>query len=286
MAAKAEPKTDEPKTLGDVLDAMPVNPPVALGVYRSISMIIDELGKVGIAKEKEATQGQKYKFRGIDQVYEALNGLLVKHNLIIVPRYTDRVVEERKTSGGNAIFNVTVKGNFDFICTLDGSKLTVTTYGEAFDVADKATSKAQSVSYKYAAFQTFCIPVEGENTDDIEQQHHEIAGRGDKGRDRQDAPHEPTKSREEIEKAARAEYERSKALLEACATEAELAAAWDRQIGWDAIPKGWHPHLVKVRQDHSKAISRPRDDERVEEPRRVAGKAPNFDNLDDTDIPF
>ncbi len=42
----------------------------------------------------------------------------------------------------------------------DGSIHTVTTYGEAMDSGDKATNKAMSIAFKYAAFQAFCIPTE------------------------------------------------------------------------------------------------------------------------------
>lgn len=46
-----------------------------------------------------------------------------------------------------------VKAEFDFVATEDGSKHTVVTYGEAMDSGDKATNKAMSIAYKYAAFQ-------------------------------------------------------------------------------------------------------------------------------------
>src|SRR5690606_19364534 len=45
--------------------------------------------------------------------------------------------------------------------------------GEAMDSADKATNKAMSAAYKYAAFQTFCIPTEGDN--DADATTHEVA---------------------------------------------------------------------------------------------------------------
>jgi hypothetical protein len=49
---------------------------------------------------------------------------------------------------------------------------TVKTYGEAMDSGDKSTNKAMSAAYKYAAFQSFCIPTEGDN--DSENQTHEV----------------------------------------------------------------------------------------------------------------
>ena len=68
----------------------------------------------------------------------------------------------------------TVEAEFDFVSACDGSKHTVKTYGEAMDSGDKATNKAMSAAYKYAAFQTFCIPTEGDN--DADAQTHEPKG--------------------------------------------------------------------------------------------------------------
>jgi hypothetical protein len=38
--------------------------------------------------------------------------------------------------------------------------------GEAMDSGDKSSNKAMSAAYKYAAFQAFCIPTEGDNDAD------------------------------------------------------------------------------------------------------------------------
>jgi hypothetical protein len=73
---------------------------------------------------------------------------------------------ERQTAKGSPLFYVTVEVEFDFVSAEDGSKHTVKTYGEAMDSADKATNKAMSAAYKYAAMQAFCIPTEGDNDAD------------------------------------------------------------------------------------------------------------------------
>ena len=52
---------------------------------------------------------------------------------------------------------------------------TIRTYGEAMDSADKATNKAMSAAYKYAAIQAFCIPTEGDN--DADATTHDVAPR-------------------------------------------------------------------------------------------------------------
>ena len=136
-------------------------------VYARIAIVQGRLAKVGIEKDRQA---QGYKFRGIDDVYNALAPLLAECGLCILPRILSREVTERKTNKGAALFVVTVEAEFDFVSTADGSVHTVRTIGEAMDMSDKATNKAMSAAYKYAAFMTFAIPTEGDS--DSEGAHH------------------------------------------------------------------------------------------------------------------
>jgi hypothetical protein len=145
--------------------------PVVPGVYQCIVQVSGELAKDGISKTRINDQ-QGYKFRGIDDVHNALAPVLAKHGLVILPRCLSRNVVERQTQKGGTLFYVTVEAEFDFVCAADGSTHTVRMYGEAMDSADKATNKAMSAAYKYAAFLTFCIPTEGEDAD---AETHEVA---------------------------------------------------------------------------------------------------------------
>jgi hypothetical protein len=140
-------------------------------VYQAINAVQAELAKSGISKDSTNTF-DNYKFRGIDAVYNALSPLLAKHGLCILPRILTRASVERETAKGGAIFYVTVEAEFDFVSAEDGSKHTVRTFGEAMDRGDKATNKAMSAAYKYAAFQAFAIPTEGDN--DADAQTHEV----------------------------------------------------------------------------------------------------------------
>ena len=136
-----------------------------LGVYAAINAVQNDLNKVGITKNRKNTQ-QNYNFRGIDDVYNALSPLLAQHGLCILPRILTRTCEERQTKSGGSMSYVTVEAEFDFVCAKDGSRHVVRTFGEAMDSADKATNKAMSAAYKYAAFQAFAIPTEGDNDAD------------------------------------------------------------------------------------------------------------------------
>lgn len=139
-------------------------------VYQAINNVSNELLS-GIGKDSK-NQHQGFMFRGIDSVYNALAPALVRHKLVIAPRIIKRDVVERQTSRGGALFYVVVEAQFDFISSEDGSVHTVTNFGEAMDSGDKATNKAMSIAYKYAAFQTFCIPTEDTSIDPDNDVHN------------------------------------------------------------------------------------------------------------------
>lgn len=141
-------------------------------VYKAINAVQTELAKVGISKDRRNTQGAGYNFRGIDDVYNAVSPLLAQHGLCILPRMLSRSCEERQSKSGGALFYVTVEAEFDLVSSADGSKHTIKTFGEAMDSGDKATNKAMSAAYKYAAFQAFAIPTEADN--DADAHTHQV----------------------------------------------------------------------------------------------------------------
>jgi hypothetical protein len=145
-----------------------------MDVYKKIAAVSAAMAKEGISKARNNHQ-QGYKFRGIDDVYNALAPVLAEHQLVILPRVLSRDVTERTTSKGGVLFCVTVEAEFDIVAATDGSKHTIKTYGEAMDSADKATNKAMSAAYKYAAMQAFCIPTEGDN--DADAHSHDVVPR-------------------------------------------------------------------------------------------------------------
>jgi hypothetical protein len=164
-------------------------------VYGLIAAVSAEIAQKGIAKDSKNAQ-QGYAFRGIDAVYNALAPVLAKHKLVIVPRFISRECVERPSKSGGVLFNVTVEGEFDFVSALDGSKHTARTFGEAMDSADKATNKAMSAAYKYAAFQAFCIPTEGDN--DADAVTHDVAAILAEDRGDVEHPAEPPDSRDGV----------------------------------------------------------------------------------------
>jgi hypothetical protein len=144
-------------------------------VYQAIAAVQAQMSREGISKDRK-NQQQGYQFRGIDDLYNALAPALSSNGLVILPRMVKRESVERQSAKGGALFYVTVEAEFDFVAAEDGSKHTVRTFGEAMDSADKATNKAMSAAYKYAAMQAFCIPTEGDN--DADSTTHEVIPKG------------------------------------------------------------------------------------------------------------
>lgn len=203
-------------------------------VYTAICAVMADIGTTGISKARK-NQQQGYSFRGIDDVYNELNHLLAKHSLIMTPRILSREVVERQTQKGGALFNVAVEAEFDFISAQDGSKHTVRTYGEAMDSADKATNKAMSAAYKYAAMMVFCIPTEGDN--DADAITHDVA---------------PRQSEQAPKRVSAAEMKRgleaiTQDLLD-CHTTADAQAVWK---AWSATMKAqnWTVDYIDIARD-------------------------------------
>ena len=137
-------------------------------IYQAIIGVMSDIGVIG--KEKKNAQ-QGFKYRGVDDVMNALQPVMVQHGLFVVPEIIDQKREERQTKNkGNLIYSVcTVRYTF---YAKDGSSVQCVVIGEGMDSGDKATNKAMSIAFKYACFQVFCIPTEEMKDPDAEV--HEV----------------------------------------------------------------------------------------------------------------
>jgi hypothetical protein len=125
---------------------------------------MNDIGAVG---KDSVNEQQKFKFRGIDAVMNALSPALVKNKVFVVPEVLEQIREERQTQrGGNLIYSV-CKIKYTFYAE-DGSSVTATVIGEGMDSGDKSCNKAMSIAFKYACFQVFCIPTEEMTDPDAE----------------------------------------------------------------------------------------------------------------------
>lgn len=144
-------------------------------IYSAIMGVMRDIGAIA-KNQKNTSQGAGYMFRGIDQVYNALQPAMVKNGVFAVPIVEKEERTERTTSKGSVLFYSRLHVIYRFYAA-DGSYIEARVIGEAMDSGDKATNKAMSAAYKYACFQVFCIPTEDmpdadrETHDNIQPMH-------------------------------------------------------------------------------------------------------------------
>lgn len=125
-------------------------------IYQNIIKAMNEVNS--ISKDNYNTL-QKFKFRGIDDVMNAMHPILSKNNIFVTPEVESFEREERTSKNGGLIIYTIATIKFTFYAE-DGSNIVVKVVGEAMDSGDKGMNKAMSIAYKYALFQVFCIPTE------------------------------------------------------------------------------------------------------------------------------
>ena len=86
-------------------------------IYAKIAGIIDDLGAIG--KDKTNVE-QKFKYRGIDQFYNALHPLFAKYKVFSVPEIIERTEQPHQTRSGSAWRHVVIKVKYTFYAE-DGS---------------------------------------------------------------------------------------------------------------------------------------------------------------------
>lgn len=138
-------------------------------IYSAIASIMQNIGAIGKEQEAKKANGERlYKFRGIDTVLNALHPLFVEYKLFFIP-----VVKNVDIATIGNTKRAVVNVDYVFTSAEDGSSITVSMTGEGMDSGDKAVNKALSAAYKYACFQLFCIPTEGDMCDSEKDSEHQ-----------------------------------------------------------------------------------------------------------------
>jgi ribosomal protein L12E/L44/L45/RPP1/RPP2 len=140
-------------------------------IYERIVKVMQEVEP--IAKGRTNTQ-QNYKFRGVDELMNAVSPILSKHGVFpTVASVTDVSTESVTSKSGGQGWRLVRRYTFRFYAE-DGSYVDTTADGEAIDYGDKASNKAYSVAYREAMFKMFVIPFQNE---DIEEVSHDVAAK-------------------------------------------------------------------------------------------------------------
>ena len=132
------------------------------GIYKAMIGVMKDIGPIG---KNQRNDSQRYMFRGIDDLYNAIQPAMVNNGVLHIPCVMESEhFEERRINNYNKEVTYThalVRVRHTFFAE-DGSSVEAITTGEAMDTSDKAFTKAQTASYKYALFHIFNIPTEEE----------------------------------------------------------------------------------------------------------------------------
>jgi hypothetical protein len=125
-------------------------------IVRKMLDIYKEVPAIG--KNNESTGSFKFNYRGIEDVYNKLSEIFVKHEVFTIPEVVKSELYVRETDKGVTLHRVS-EINFNFVAS-DGSFITSTIVGEGMDNGDKSTSKSISIAHKYCLFTMFMIPTD------------------------------------------------------------------------------------------------------------------------------
>lgn len=112
---------------------------------------IKNVGKNG------TNQYDKYKYRGIDDVMDAVHAAFVEAGVVAIPEVIDKEQTERQSRKGELMIHTTLTVKYTFFAE-DGTSVSAIVQGEGMDRGDKSINKAMSGAYKYAMFQVLAIP--------------------------------------------------------------------------------------------------------------------------------
>lgn len=125
-------------------------------IFKAMS---DVMATVGAISKDQRNKTQGFNFRGIDQVYNALNRAMSRAGVFTTSEVISHNMSERTTSKGSVLITVAMQMRYTFYAE-DGSNVTTEVVGEGMDSGDKATNKAMAIAHKYALLQAFCVPTE------------------------------------------------------------------------------------------------------------------------------
>lgn len=130
--------------------------------------MIDLMSFVSPVAKDQTNREQGYKFRRIDDVYNAVQKAMVKAKVFNIAELLDRKDCERKTRSGSTLYVATCTYKFTFYAE-DGSFVTSIISADGADSGDKAPNKAVSFAHKYALLTSLNIRTEDEEDPDLDR---------------------------------------------------------------------------------------------------------------------
>lgn len=202
------------------IDPKQATPVPAPGIHSRMVAILRDLDAIG--KDQRNTQ-QNFQYRGIDQVYNAINPLLARHGVYMTAEVLGKTREERQSKTGGVLAFTCLRMRYHFHAE-DGSSVHTEAEGEGMDSGDKSSNKGMAVAHKYALLQAFCVPTK--DMDDPDAQSHEVAAS-------KPSAAAPTYDESDPDGQTKAWRDRQKTAITKCATLPALYG-WLAQVSGDS----------------------------------------------------
>lgn len=141
-----------------------------LTVHEAWAKVMQDMGAVG---KDNWNEQQKFKFRGIDQLYGAMAGPMRKHGVFLVPEVVDKHYDTFTSGNGKTHMHCVLTMKYT-VYGPGGDSFSGGSIGEALDLYDKATSKAMSMALKYWLFGAAMIPLDEASVEDGDRHRPEV----------------------------------------------------------------------------------------------------------------
>lgn len=186
-------------------------------IYKAMTEVMRSVGAVG---KDGVNQHQKFNFRGIDGVLNAVGPALREHSVVVTPELISADYEHVTTAGGKPSTACRVVVSYVFYAQ-DGSKIATTVAAESWDTGDKAMAKAMSVAFRTALIQSLALPTDEPDPDEFTYTREAA----DKRHERVEAVLEKATTADELRKVWSQADEEQQARIMARAKELENAGA-------------------------------------------------------------
>lgn len=130
-------------------------------IYSALAAVMADVSHVA---KRDINQHQRFNFRGVDAVVNAVGPVLRKHGVIVVPTVDEVDYATVQTSGGKASTACRIRATYTFYAA-DGSCVATSVAAESWDTGDKAAPKAMSVAFRTALLQALCLPTDDPDPD-------------------------------------------------------------------------------------------------------------------------
>jgi hypothetical protein len=125
---------------------------------------VQSIRKSETAKVQTPKSSYTYRFRGVDQVFNAAGPALRRHGVMVFQTHVEAIYARATTAAGGAMRECTVTVTYR-IYGPKGDHIEVQSVGEGLDTSDKATTKALTMAYRTLLVNGLTVPTDDPRLD-------------------------------------------------------------------------------------------------------------------------